>query len=250
MGVGDLMLTTPTIKKIKEINPEAYVGYATYARYVGFMRHVDIVDEVIDLEDVDARDWDICCDWIAWSETSPLRYTIPRMDLFAARAGVSLATDRQPVYHVTDDELAWAKSVTATLGSPIVAITPIGSTAVRTYPHYRRLIDILLERGKSVVLLHDRPIDVDKNTNSFLNMSGKLSLAESIAILAVSDCLVSPDSGFVHVAAALDIPTVAIFGTIDHRLRTLFYPLCNVIQINDEIGCPHATIKVVKGFTV
>ncbi len=45
-----------------------------------------------------------------------------------------------------------------------------------------------------------------------INLPGKTSLAESAAVLARALLLISGDSGVLHMAAGLDIPTVSLFG--------------------------------------
>ena len=45
-----------------------------------------------------------------------------------------------------------------------------------------------------------------------VNMAGKLSLAQSAFLISRARCYVGPDTALTHVAAALGIPTVALFG--------------------------------------
>jgi len=47
-------------------------------------------------------------------------------------------------------------------------------------------------------------------------MAGETSLAEYIELAATCSLYLTNDSGPMHVAAALGIPTVAIFGATDH----------------------------------
>ncbi len=49
------------------------------------------------------------------------------------------------------------------------------------------------------------------------DLSGKTNLADAIHIIAAAKCMVSNDSGLMHVAAAFGIPQVAIFGSSDPR---------------------------------
>lgn len=50
-----------------------------------------------------------------------------------------------------------------------------------------------------------------------VDLTGRTSLTELIAVLARADVVVSNDSGAMHVAAALGRPVVAIFGPTDER---------------------------------
>jgi len=50
------------------------------------------------------------------------------------------------------------------------------------------------------------------------DLSGRTGLAELAAILASASLLVSNDSGPAHLAAAVDCPTVAVFGPTDAKL--------------------------------
>lgn len=54
---------------------------------------------------------------------------------------------------------------------------------------------------------------IDKNY--LYDFAGRLSLAESVDVLALSNVVVSNDSGLMHVAAALDLPVIALFGSSD-----------------------------------
>lgn len=46
-----------------------------------------------------------------------------------------------------------------------------------------------------------------------LNLAGKTSLPQALALIAASKATISNDSGLMHVAAALGVPQVAIFGS-------------------------------------
>jgi len=45
-----------------------------------------------------------------------------------------------------------------------------------------------------------------------LNLAGQTSLVETSALIAASRCLVTGDSGLMHIAAGLGVPTVSLFG--------------------------------------
>ncbi len=49
--------------------------------------------------------------------------------------------------------------------------------------------------------------------HQMVNLAGKTNLKEAIAVISRCSLFISNDSGLMHVAGALNIPTVAIFGS-------------------------------------
>ena len=73
---------------------------------------------------------------------------------------------------------------------------------------------VLLGSGKEFELCETIASAVnDKQLNKCLNLAGKTSLAGAFAAITATKCIVSNDSGLMHVAAALGVPQVAIFGS-------------------------------------
>jgi heptosyltransferase-2 len=84
--------------------------------------------------------------------------------------------------------------------------------------HYDKLAHLLAARGFQIWVLGSendaaaaRPI---ANGNpSVLDFTGQTSLGDAADLIALSSAAVCNDSGLMHVAAALDVPLVAIFGS-------------------------------------
>ena len=49
-------------------------------------------------------------------------------------------------------------------------------------------------------------------------LNGKTSLETLIGVLAESSLMITNDSGPMHIAAALGVPTVAVFGSTDEKV--------------------------------
>jgi heptosyltransferase-2 len=105
---------------------------------------------------------------------------------------------------------------------PLVALCP-GSTNSRAkrWPaeRYAALADLLIERaGADVALIGSRDEeDVSREVAGLMRhrplvLTGRTELAEAVAVLSLTDVLVTNDTGPAHIAAALDRPTLVIFG--------------------------------------
>lgn len=78
------------------------------------------------------------------------------------------------------------------------------------------------DHGGSVVLL-GVPVEAETNRTireacgdrAVIDLCGRTSLRESIALISMANAFLSNDSGLMHVAAAFSIPQVAIFGPTD-----------------------------------
>jgi heptosyltransferase-2 len=64
-----------------------------------------------------------------------------------------------------------------------------------------------------------------------INVCGKTSLREAISLVAQCCLFVTNDSGLMHVAAALDIPQIAIFGSTDHTTTSPRSPLSHILRM-------------------
>ena len=84
--------------------------------------------------------------------------------------------------------------------------------------HFASLIDLLQEQGINVCILGS-PKDVVVGNkieamckNPIYNLCGKTSLLDVIDVLATCNVAVSNDSGLMHIAAAVDVPVIAMYG--------------------------------------
>jgi len=87
--------------------------------------------------------------------------------------------------------------------------------------HFAALARQTIEDGWDVWLFgsgNDRAIaeDIDQQTDNVCrNFAGRTSMAEAIDLLSLTDCVVTNDSGLMHVAAALNKKVIALYGSSD-----------------------------------
>jgi heptosyltransferase II len=84
------------------------------------------------------------------------------------------------------------------------------------------------ELGEEIVRLASVP--------GLVNLAGSTSLDEAIALTGFCGLFVTNDSGLMHVAAALDVPLVAVFGPTDPRKTAPWSKRAALVR-NEELEC-------------
>jgi heptosyltransferase-2 len=109
-----------------------------------------------------------------------------------------------------------------TLEQPVAVFCPGAEYGpAKRWPahYYAELAQDLRAQGYAVWLIgspKDKPVGdviVALGNEPCRNLCGVTDLAEAIALLSCADVVVSNDSGLMHIAAALDRPMVALFGS-------------------------------------
>jgi len=134
--------------------------------------------------------------------------TEPRFDL-------SVSADRK------QKALRLLREQGANMSAPLTILCPgsINSRAKR-WPaeRYAELGDRLADSGSNVALIGSRAeLDVANEVGKHARtqpivLTGKTSVAEAMAIISIADVLITNDTGPAHLGAALDTPTLVIFG--------------------------------------
>ncbi len=120
---------------------------------------------------------------------------------------------------------AWADRLTARWPRPLVVLHP-GSGAysvARRWPaeRFATLADAWLERHGGTVVLIDASPEVTAAVRQaarwpLVDLGGKTSLLQTIALIRRCDLFVGNDSGPLHMAAAAGVPAVGIYGPSNH----------------------------------
>jgi heptosyltransferase-2 len=147
---------------------------------------------------------------------------------FTGQCGVPL--DAQPVLRVTEEAKQRARRLLETAGldptKRLVALNPgaTNSRAKRWLPErFAATADQLSERDDFATIIVGTPGDRDVASAvaqhmraKVADLTGRTTLAELKAVLACTALVISNDTGTAHVAAALGVPTVTIFGPTEH----------------------------------
>ena len=156
-----------------------------------------------------------------------------------ARLGIS-HIGALPKVFPTSKGLSFAHDFIGHIKKPIAAIHPGAKHSLKNWGNERflRLSEILAEQGFSVIIISDElplayPLPVQ--------FTGQLSLEELVGILAHSDLFIGNDSGPVHIASALEVPSLSIFGPTHPSLG--FAPRGKyAAYITEDVACSPCTL--------
>ncbi len=107
------------------------------------------------------------------------------------------------------------------LETKFVAINPVAQWKTKLWENakFAELADYLVDRYAVTVVFSggaaDRPVVADiraRMRNRALNLAGRTTLKELAALYEQAACLISTDTGPMHLGAAVGIPVVALFG--------------------------------------
>jgi heptosyltransferase-2 len=163
-----------------------------------------------------------------------------------ALTGEAQFESREPQYklEVPAERQAAARNLLSRHGAlndrPLVALCP-GSTNSRAkrWPaeRYAALADHLMGKAKvNVALIGSREeLNVSQEVVAKMRrrpvvLTGETDLAGTIAVLSVADLLVTNDTGPAHISAALERPTLVIFGPTNPQTTRPFSPTADIIR--------------------
>ena len=149
------------------------------------------------------------------------------VERFAALAQPAGEALRRPIPEprLTVDPVARAATVAKfglEVAQPVVAFAPgaeFGPSKRWPERHFAELAAALIGRGFQVWLMgsaRDAPITAEVQRlagGRCVDLAGRTSLDEAIDLLSLATRVVTNDSGLMHVAAALDRPMAALFGS-------------------------------------
>lgn len=133
-------------------------------------------------------------------------------------------------------------------GQKVVGLQVGAATPSRRWPRkrYSRLMKALKERDGSLKFVLTGSADeramlegvsAASGVRDALVTAGRVSLKELPALIQGLDVLVTPDTGVLHMAVALGVPTVSLFAMADSRRSGPAYDLDRHIVIQKERIC-------------
>ena len=256
-GIGDLLMATPGIEAAKKAYPGKEIHVAVQKDLMPILEHNPYIDKVLDIgSPINLKRYYILIDIsspCAKYESSRVRVgkrvEKSRVEIFSEAMGTrEYLTSLTPSYYVSAEEKEFAKKFlnrNADLNKPTVAFAMKSAEEYRNWPkeNYKELFELLKDKVNIIIIDNKRDYDYEGTIDAC-----GFSIRKSAAIISECNYLVTPDTGFLHFAAALEIPTIALFGPIDYKARCKGYKNITVIKSECEhMPCwKNAAIKCKK----
>lgn len=220
-GMGDVLMMVPGLIALKKRAPATEIHFAIQK---GFFPLFEGLSEFkcldINNDDIDTRHYDRWYDLtdcpaarIEGREFPHVRSN--RIAIFAGAMGVKLRRLKRsgvvPRYLVSADESRRADEELRRLnplGLPVFGIQPYSADTYKNWPHTEELARDLA-RDAVVLVFHSESFAGYEAPNIHKII---LPIRQSAALASKCQTLIAPDSSFVHLGAALGVPTVGIFG--------------------------------------
>jgi len=247
-GLGDLIMLTPILRALHQLGQR--VSVCTVPSNATVLEGLHFVHECIDypLRTDLLRGYDAVVSLEGTVEDAEHPATEHALECFWRKFPFLCIPDRQPELWLSEFEkaaalLKWPRPK----GKHVVGVQLAASSPVRSYPQVHNLLKVLLHMGCGLRLFGEpgrHPVQITAALSDRVQVLPAANPApnfrQSMALAADCDCLVCPDSSLVHVAGALGIPCVALYGSFPAIVRVKYYPTVLPIEGRGECaGCCH-----------
>ena len=254
-ALGDILMLLPVIKMWRkqrlELNKKMGITIATDIELIPFIKRIEFISDVVPYNTIKQTNYkevyqlEGTVDFIN-KEDRKHRSLLFADSLYDIWSKYNKTTDYEynpnkikveNYFKLTKTEIEDAKQTLRLYNwqdsRPLIAVSPTSKSKFRRWGSELSLIEACPQYD--FVVLNDKHIDIAKSVPNMINLTGETNIIQMVSILNLCNAAVFPDSGLMHVAGVLGIPTIAIFGkVIPSENRVAYYP--NVYPV--ESSCP------------
>lgn len=245
-GIGDVMMMRPGLLALARLRRQGDVVFATNPGFFSVFGPEDGIT-LVDIEKIDV-DRHAFARWINLTDCPASRVEVRqlprirtnRLEIFTRAVGVKFrrhVRGRLPPMGFDKHAEAAAFEIlrgAVTAGTRTVGIQLRSAESYRDSPVLLEVARRLSERYR-VFVFDNRPIPREPG-DRFVAIDNQ-PFPVVMALAARLNAMITPDSSLLHLAGANRVPTVAIFGPTDGRLRTGDYPTVTFLDARKQLSC-------------
>jgi ADP-heptose:LPS heptosyltransferase len=253
-GIGDVLMTTPAVRQLKEDYPGCSITYATDRDpgsgnvYYDILKNAGFINNIVDAKLINRDRFDkyidissVCLKY----EHSDLPI-INRIDIFSKSIGNPRLKNPLPFYKVEESERAAAQH-RVPQNTSLVFYHTASFDSKRTWPVLNQLqfLKLMNQRMPNIKILLSDFNNLIKNKQEYPNCLdiSSLPIREKAALIERSNLFVGPDSGLLHLAGALKKKGLALFGSIPPQARINYYQGISALTVNPKLSCQYCIYK-------
>ena len=235
-GIGDLILMMPAIKEFRKRYPDKIIGLFCKDAYKFLYKNNPYVDWVKG-QIVSDEDWieslsklDVLFDLSGVTNGTDEGQKIDAVEYFGKKLYLDSLRDKVPKLSIEGDSLFVPKD-----SKDYVVIGMETSSLLRrwSFKRWEITMNLLIEKGYNIVLVGQ---NFTEGTLPVVNLIGKLNLMQLLGVIKHSKMVLASDTGLLHIAGALEVPFVGLFGPIKPEYRVQHYKNYEVL-IADGLKC-------------
>lgn len=248
-GGGDILFMATGLAELKRKYPKSDLSVAISPAYFPIVENNPDINEVISLP-IPLSEWNrfhYHNIFESLIENNPLASKINAYDLFLMKMGLDIEAvppeNKIPKLFITPNEKVDIEKAFPSLlfKRKRVGIQVEASSPIRKYlPHH--FVEVgkgLIERGYEVYLFGNHAQE-----NSITYLKGAIGkgvysivtdLRQALVVASYMNYFIAPDSLFIHVAGALEIPVIGLYGPFLSELRMKYFK--RAIGIDARTNC-------------
>ena len=225
-GAGDILLTTPIVRLLHDRG--VIVDYATEKHHMQLLENNPNIRSIYDMHRVNPRDYSIVLDFCQVSEYAEAKgFRGHRVEAFGNHVDVKVSPgDFKLDLFLTKDEKDAGRAIVqevrkSTKCTQVIMFSWEASWEQRNWGAARRyeVLKALSDAGYACIVTHQSRITDFQPYKNVVDFSGQWNLRELATVLQSCSAVVTPDTGTLHMASALNSPTVAYMGPFPPEVR-------------------------------